>query len=229
MVWKKKKKHNKLEKKRLIYSFGFKIKKIFNKYYLAWKKRYIWSFEDSLIFLKKFKKRNLHLNIIFNFFISISKRFYLNNSLLLFKNINNIYLRKWIDCLIKILIKNGKKKKAFFFVNYIIFKIKKKVKNLKFFFLRIKKNMHLPLKLRLRIVAGRKTYIPVILLEKNEIMFILRFILLSLKSRSEKSFKDKLLNEFFDVFLNKGLSIKKKQQYNKDLKENIHNIRFLNF
>ena len=89
--------------------------------------------------------------------------------------------------------------------------------------------MHLPLKLRLRIVAGRKTYIPVILLEKNEIMFILRFILLSLKSRSEKSFKDKLLNEFFDVFLNKGLSIKKKQQYNKDLKENIHNIRFLNF
>jgi len=30
-------------------------------------------------------------------------------------------------------------------------------------------------------------------------------------------------------FLNKGLSIKKQQQYNKDIKENIHNIRYLNF
>ena len=41
-------------------------------------------------------------------------------------------------------------------------------------------------------------------------MFILRFILLSLKSRNEKTFKEKLLNEFLDIFLNKGLSIKKK-------------------
>jgi len=230
MVWKKKKKFNKLEKKRLIYSFGFKIKKIFNKYYLAWKKRYIWSFKDSLNFLKKFKKKFISLNIIFNFFVNITKRFYLNNIFLsLKKKKYNIFVRKWIYSLIKILIKNGKKKKVFFIVNYIFLKIKKKVKNLKFFFLKIKKNMHLPLRLRLRIVAGRKLYIPVVLFENKEIMFILRFILLSLKSRNEKSFKDKLLNEFFDVFLNKGLSIKKQQQYNKDIKENIHNIRYLNF
>ena len=89
--------------------------------------------------------------------------------------------------------------------------------------------MHLPLKMRLRIVAGRKLYIPVVLMENKEIMFILRFILISLKSRTERTFKDKLLNEFFDIFFNKGLSIKKKQQYNKDIKENIHNIRYLNF
>jgi small subunit ribosomal protein S7 len=89
--------------------------------------------------------------------------------------------------------------------------------------------MHLPLKLRLRVVAGRKIYIPVILLENNEIMFILRFILSSLKFRNEKTLKVKLLNEFLDVFNNKGLSIKKKIQYNKDIKENIPNIRYLNF
>ena len=230
MVWKKKKKYKKLEKKRLIFSFGFKTKKIFNKYYLAWKKRYIWSFDDSLNFLKKFKKRNLPLNLIFNFFVSISKRFYLKNYFLNSKEIsNNIFIKKWIYSLIKILVKNGKKKKAFYFVNYIIKKIKKKVKNLRFFFLKIKKNMHLPLKMRLRIVAGRKLYIPVVLMENKEIMFILRFILISLKSRTERTFKDKLLNEFFDIFFNKGLSIKKKQQYNKDIKENIHNIRYLNF
>lgn len=230
MVWKKKKTYkNKLENKKLIYSFGFKIKKIFHKYYLAWKKRYIWSFEDSLNFLKKFKKRNLPLNIIFNFFVDTTKRFYLNKFSNSFKIINNNVIRKWTYSLMKILIKNGKKRKVFLILNYIFLKIKKKVKNLKFFFLKIKKNMHLPLKLRLRIVAGRKLYIPVVLFEKKEIMFILRFILLSLKNRTEKSFKDKLFNELFDVFLNKGLSIKKKQQYNKEIKENIHNIRYLNF
>jgi ribosomal protein S7 len=89
--------------------------------------------------------------------------------------------------------------------------------------------MHLPLKMRMRIVAGRKIYIPVILLEEKEIMFILRFIITSLKFRNENKFQDKLLNEFLDVFENKGLSIKKKIQYNKDLKENIPNIKYLNF
>jgi small subunit ribosomal protein S7 len=89
--------------------------------------------------------------------------------------------------------------------------------------------MHLPLKLRLRIVAGRKVFIPVVLVENNEITFILRFILSSLKFRNEKTIKLKLLNEFLDIFNNKGLSIKKKIQYNKDIKENIPNIRYLNF
>jgi small subunit ribosomal protein S7 len=89
--------------------------------------------------------------------------------------------------------------------------------------------MHLPLKLRLRIVAGRKVFIPVVLIENNEITFILRFILSSLKFRNEKTIKLKLLNEFLDIFNNRGLSIKKKIQYNKDIKENIPNIRYLNF
>ena len=229
MVWKKRKIFKQLEKKRLVYSFGLKRKKIFNKYYIAWKYRYIWGLKDSLNFLKKFKRKSLSLNLFCNFFVLVSKRFFLSN-FLIFKNLfNNLYLKKWIYFLIKVLIKEGKKKKSLFFVNYILLEIKKKVKNLKFFFLKIKKNMHLPLKLRLRIVAGRKLYIPVVLSEKKEIMFILRFILLSLKSRNEKTFKEKLLNEFLDIFLNKGLSIKKKIQYNKEIKENVHNIRYLNF
>jgi len=130
---------------------------------------------------------------------------------------------------LKVLIKNGKKKKTFTIIKYILLNIKNKSIKFKNFFLKIKKNMHLPLRLRIRIVAGRKTFIPVILLEKDQIMFILRFIFSSLKFRNEKSFKLKLLNELFDVFNNKGFSIKKKTQYNKDIKENIPNIRYLNF
>jgi len=89
--------------------------------------------------------------------------------------------------------------------------------------------LHLPLKLNSRIVAGKKLFIPHILKDKKEIKFIIRFIFLSLKNRNEKTFKERLLNELFDSFNNKGFTIKKKIQYNKEIKDCIPNLRYLKF
>lgn len=230
MVWKKKKIIKHLERKKLIHFFGTKFKKILSRYFSSWKKRFLWSLEDSKKFLRKFKKKNFNFKTFFNFSNLFLKNYFISLKNLFYRNFyKDLFLKKWIFSLIKILIKDGKKKKAFLIVNFFLLKLKEKFKNLKVFFLKIKKKMHLPLKLRLRVVAGRKIFIPVILTEEKEIMLILRFIFISLKFRSEKSLKIKLLNEFLDIFNNKGLSIKKKIQHNKDIKENIPNIRYLNF
>jgi ribosomal protein S7 len=226
MVWKKKKFIKRLDKKKVVYSFGLKGKIILNKFYVIWKKRFLWTKEDSLIFLKRIRKEKI---IVESFFSLYKKNFLIKENLIFFNVFNDVFLKKWIFNLLKILIKNCKKKRAISFLKFIILNIKKKYSNLNIFFFNIKNNMHLPLKLRMRIVAGRKIYIPVIISEEKEIMFILRFILSSLKYRNEKNFENKLLNELFDIFENKGLSIKKKIQYNKDIKENIPNIRYLNF
>lgn len=229
MVWKKKKIIKQLEKKRLVYSIGLKKKKILNRYFYFWKKRFLWNLEESKKFLLKYRKKDLKLNPFLKFFNLSLKKFFIHKSLIFFNNFKNPFLKKWIFSLLKILIKHGKKKRAIFIIKFILLKLSEKRLNLNYFFFKIKKNMHLPLKLRLRIVAGKKIFIPVILLKEKQIMFILRFIFLSLKFRNEKYLKIKLLNEFLDIFNNKGLSIKKKIQYNKDIKENIPNIRYLNF
>jgi len=127
------------------------------------------------------------------------------------------------------LIKHGKIINSIKIVSDVLIKINQKTSNLTFFFSKIKKNMHLPLKLRLRVVAGRKIHIPVILKEDKEIMFILRIILSSIKNRSENNLKEKIFNELLDIFNNKGLSIKRKMQFTKELHDNLPNIRFLNF
>lgn len=46
--------------------------------------------------------------------------------------------------------------------------------------------------------------------------------------RKEKSFSDKLFNELVDAYNNKGLSIVKRLNHTKQLKDIITNIRFLN-
>lgn len=55
-----------------------------------------------------------------------------------------------------------------------------------------------------------------------------KLIISSLKLRKEKIFVDKLYNELLDVFNNKGLSVTKRLQHTKQLKEILTNIRFLN-
>ena len=55
-----------------------------------------------------------------------------------------------------------------------------------------------------------------------------KLIISSLKLRKEKVFIDKLYNELVDTYNNKGLSIIKKLNYTKQLKDIITNIRFLN-
>ena len=55
-----------------------------------------------------------------------------------------------------------------------------------------------------------------------------KLVISSLKLRKEKLFVDRLFNELVDAYNNKGLSVSKKLNYTKQLKDIITNIRFLN-
>lgn len=224
MVWRKKKINKYLEKKREIFSYSNKKKYISNRYFLSWKHRFFWLKKDFFKYFDKFKKGKKQM---FKFY-SVYSNFFLINSEK--KKYNDFFfLRVWFLSIMKILIRDGKKLYIYNILKYVIYNLKLCVKNLKLFFFKIKKNMHLPLRLRVRIVAGRKVNVPVILNQKKEIMLIIRFIFLSLKNRNEKKFKDRLLNELLDVFNNKGITIKRKAQYIKDLKDSVPNIKYLNF
>lgn len=103
----------------------------------------------------------------------------------------------------------------------------RKKKKLNFFFYIINKNLCVPIILRKRVVAGRKILIPTRCSFKKEINLFVRFIIKSIKIRTEKTLFDKITNELIDIYMYKGLSIKKKIQYCKDIKTNIPNLRFL--
>jgi len=126
-----------------------------------------------------------------------------------------------------LILKNGKKNKALIFVNKLLLEILKKKKNLNFFFYVLNKNLCIPVIFRKRVVAGRKILIPTRSGYRKEINLFIRFLLDSIKSRSEKSLFEKVINELFDIFIYKGASIKKKIHYCKEVKTNIPNLRFL--
>lgn len=140
---------------------------------------------------------------------------------------NNIYIKKWIYVIYKLVLKFGKKNKALNFINNLILQLIKKKTNLNFFFYILNKNLCVPVIFRKRVVAGRKILIPTRCSYKKEINLFIRFLIESIKSRSEKSFFEKLINELFDIFSNKGSTIKKKTQYCKEVKTNMPNLRFL--
>lgn len=143
------------------------------------------------------------------------------------KQKTNFYIKKWIYVLFKLILKYGKKNKALTLINKVILEIVKRKKNLNFFFFLVNKNLCVPVILRKRVVAGRKILIPTRCVYKKEINLFVRFLLDSLKTRSEKTLYDKIINELFDVFSYKGSSIKKKLHYCKEVKINIPNLRFL--
>lgn len=143
------------------------------------------------------------------------------------KQKNNSYIKKWIYVIFKLILKNGKKNKALIFVNKILLEILKRKKNLNFFFYVLNKNLCVPVIFRKRVVAGRKILIPTRCGYKKEINLFIRFLLDSIKKRSEKNLFEKVINELFDIFFYKGSSIKKKMHYCKEVKTNIPNLRFL--
>lgn len=143
------------------------------------------------------------------------------------KQKNNFYVKKWIYVLYKLLIKNGKKEKALFFVNNILLELIKRKKNLNFFFFVLNKNLCVPIVFRKRAVAGRKLLIPTRCSFGKEINLFIRFLIQALAIRAEKSLFEKLINELFDIFSYKGFSIKKKISYCREIKVNIPNLRFL--
>lgn len=140
---------------------------------------------------------------------------------------NNFFTKKWIYVLFKLILKNGKKNKALIFVNKILLEILKRKKRINFFFYVLNKNLCVPVIFRKRVVAGRKILIPTRCSYKKEINLFIRFLLDSIKNRSEKNLFEKVLNELFDIFSYKGASIKKKLHYCKEVKTNMPNLRFL--
>ena len=77
-------------------------------------------------------------------------------------------------------------------------------------------------------IAGRNFLIPLGLDPYKRINAITKLIISNLKLRKEKGFVNKLYNELIDIFNNKGLSINKRINYTKQLKDLLTNIRFLN-
>ena len=140
---------------------------------------------------------------------------------------NNFFTKKWIYVIFKLILKNGKKNKALIFVNKILLEILKRKKRINFFFYVLNKNLCVPVIFRKRVVAGRKILIPTRCSYKKEINLFIRFLLDSIKNRSEKNLFEKVLNELFDIFSYKGASIKKKLHYCKEVKTNMPNLRFL--
>lgn len=228
MVWKRKKIIRLgLKKKKSVFCFG-KEKKISYKRFVIWEKRFIWKKKELLKFKNRFVRRFDIENLgLFLNKVTFSNKFFNNNFLINFKKI--LFVKKFIFFLLKILLKKGNKLKYINVLKFFLINLNKKFNDLYSFFFIIKKKMHVPLKLRLRIVAGRKVYIPVVLNESKEIFFILRIIISSLKNRNEKTFKEKIFNEFFDIYNNKGFSLKRKMQILKELHDNLPNVRFLNF
>jgi len=133
--------------------------------------------------------------------------------------------------MVRVLMKHGcflkAKKKVL-----IIFNCLKKFEGLNdlgYFFKVIMKNCYLPVILRVRVVAGRKILIPSRVSKENEIKFLFRFILKSLKERSERSLEKRIEQEFIDIYKNKGITLRRRGLLYKDIKENIPNLRFLRF
>lgn len=143
------------------------------------------------------------------------------------KQKNNFYVKKWVYVLYKLLLVKGEKNKALFFVNTILLELIKRKKNINFFFFILNKNLCVPVILRKRAVAGRKILIPTRCSYGKEINLFIRFLIQSLKTRTERSLFEKLINELFDIFQYKGSSIKKKMQYCREIKVNMPNLRFL--
>lgn len=143
------------------------------------------------------------------------------------KQKNNFYVKKWIYVLYKLLLINGKRNKALFLVNNVLLELIKRKENINFFFYILNKNLCVPVILRKRAVAGRKILIPTRCSYGKEINLFIRFLVQSLKMRSEKSLFEKLINELFDIFYYKGSSVKKKINYCREIKVNMPNLRFL--
>lgn len=127
----------------------------------------------------------------------------------------------------KLLLINGKRNKALFLVNNVLLELIKRKENINFFFYILNKNLCVPVILRKRAVAGRKILIPTRCSYGKEINLFIRFLVQSLKMRSEKSLFEKLINELFDIFYYKGSSVKKKINYCREIKVNMPNLRFL--
>ena len=138
---------------------------------------------------------------------------------------NNFFLFKK---LIQVLTKNGKKAKA---LNIVLSVLNKLNKNKEF---NVSGNeiiykSFLNIKPTLNISKTRKSskvfYLPKLINEEQKINLAINWLIKSANTRKEKNIIDRLEKEFLDCFLNKGLTINKKQSLYKVI---LANRPFLN-
>jgi len=147
------------------------------------------------------------------------------NSLVNMYKVN--YIKRWVVSLLSVISKKGINIKYNNYIEQILLRIKQKY-NLFQFFSIIEENLTIIFNTFKKKIAGKNLLIPIGLTSSKRVNAMSKLIITSLKSRKEKSFLDKLYNELIDSYNNKGLSIIKKLNYTKQLKDIITNIRFLN-
>lgn len=137
------------------------------------------------------------------------------------------YIRRWVISLLSVISKKGSSIKYNTYIGIVLSKLKQKY-NLFNFFSIIEENLTIVFNTFKKRIAGKNLLIPIGLTNYKRVNAMSKLIITSLKLRKERSFSDKLYNELIDAYNNKGLSIIKKLNYTKQLKDVITNIRFLN-
>jgi ribosomal protein S7 len=164
----------------------------------------------------------------------INKRKLIKSSLVKMEYANSLismykanYIKRWIISLLSVISKKGSNLKYNNYIDQVLVRIKQKY-NLFQFFAIIEENLTIIFNTFKKRIAGKNLLIPMGLASSKRVNAMSKLIITSLKLRKEKSFIDKLYNELVDTYNNKGLSIVKKLNYTKQLKDIITNIRYLN-
>lgn len=137
------------------------------------------------------------------------------------------YIKRWVVSLLSVISKKGNNIKYNNYIAKVLVRIKQKY-NLFQFFSIIEENLTIIFNTFKKRIAGKNLLIPIGLSSSKRVNAMSKLIITSLKLRKERVFIDKLYNELLDTYNNKGLSIIKKLNYTKQLKDIITNIRFLN-
>ena len=135
-------------------------------------------------------------------------------------------MNNWIKYLIQLLIRKGKKQRIILSLEKIFINIKKIYGCLNTFFKQIETNIFIRMFCYIKKVGGKKLLIPHILKSKDSIPYSVKLIVRSINSRTERKFQERIQNELIDVYNNKGLSIKKKNDMYRLIEANYTNIRF---
>ncbi len=132
--------------------------------------------------------------------------------------------------LTQMLIKKGKKAKAFKIVLIILKKLREKqLKGFDAYLIINKAIKYLkPLIYVQKVRKGRKIfYLPKVVKIEKKISICLYWLLTSVKKRKERTIESRITKEFLDCFFNKGQSILKKRSLYKTLSSNRPFLYFL--
>ena len=132
-----------------------------------------------------------------------------------------IYKSAIIPKLVNSIMYDGKKIVAEKIVYEAIDKIKSKVKDEPInVFNEAIKNIKPSVEVRSRRVGGATYQVPVEVKSKRSQALALRWLIAASRKRKDKKMSDKIFNEIYDAYQNKGLAIKKKEDTHKMAESN---------